>query len=441
MGLNHASSSDTEYGDLSSYMGLSETTSWLPRKCYNAAQHASLGWYDTQTVSLTVEDLEREPIYRVELAAFVHHARDASKAVLVQLPGGVSLQLNRAESYNAGTDPLLADQVVVTLQNSDGTTSVLAGLSDKSSFQYFVTLNNGRVPITIGVCRYDSDVAVLRIGTDDDDAAGCSSAPLYAFAGNGDATEEEAAVGEDSAPDTTIGQAAPQSWVANPAPAPTLKPTSPPTDPPVPAPIHTPPVPAPTRPPVPAPTDPLVPAPTPRPTTPSPTPAPEAAATTMPTTNGAPVHWVGRPTIPVSSITPQNGGGELGDSPSAASADDDDGKDSSALSTNGWLLVGGGLFLLALIVAGVVTQRRRRRRKAFFFSSLDFDEYNMVLENDNSHDDFDEEVASSGSRAFNKRIPSTPMTENGDISCSSVFSWSPDGKTVEVLWENAVVYG
>ena len=389
MGLNHASSSDTEYGDLSSYMGLSETTSWLPRKCYNAAQHGALGWYDTQTVSLTVEELEREPIYRVELAAFVHHARDTSKAVLVQLPGGVYLQLNRAESYNAGTDPLLADQVVVTLQNSDGTTTVLAGLNDKSSFQYFVTLSHGRVPITIGVCSYDNEVAVLRIGTDDDDAAGCSRAPLYAFFSNNDE-----AVGEDTTPDTAIGYAAPQSWVANPVPAPT---------------------------PVPNLTNPPVPAPTPRPTTQAPTQAPQAA-TTMPTTDYG------------SGGTPENGGGgETGDSPSAASntAANDDEKDTSAMSTKDWLLVGGGLVLLALIVVGVVIQRRRRRRKAFFFSSLDFDEY----------DDLDdEEVASNSGRAWNKRMLSTPMTEKGDISCSSVFSWSPDGKTVEVLLDSAVVY-
>jgi hypothetical protein len=168
--LSYASSSsnpedddddDDEYGDSTGYMGRSEPVAWVPRKCYNAAQHWALGWYEPHlrlslaepTATTTTSDAPVLPI-RITVAAFVDYAKisvddDTSMVVLVQLnDSSVYLQFNRAKDYNIGTD-MLQDQVVI-VQDEEENTLLLAGL-DMDNDVYTVQTDN--VSVQVRVCE------------------------------------------------------------------------------------------------------------------------------------------------------------------------------------------------------------------------------------------------------------------------------------------------
>ena len=170
LGLNHATLPLDPYGDTTSMMGISQFESYLPRKCYNAAQHWALGWYPNHRATVSVEDLETQA-RSVSLTGFVHHATTTTQqhAVLVELPSQVYLQYNLAQSYNSGVD-LYPNQVVLVVQNSDGTTTLTGALADSTSTHQYemTTMEGSTVTISISVCSWENNVVQLGIIMGDD---------------------------------------------------------------------------------------------------------------------------------------------------------------------------------------------------------------------------------------------------------------------------------
>ena len=195
LGLRHSGDDRTllnvgvEYGDTSGYMGQSVISPWTPRKCYNAAQHWQLGWYDAtnaQGESLRVSVVDASLPLQGSVAAFVDHEKvqNEKMVVLVQVESDIYLQFNRAKSYNSGTEFLFADKVVIVRDDGIDGTRLLATLAVDEHY----TTPNGR---TISVCQLvitdetldGIDYAVL--GIQEGSAVGCEgpsfmgdSAPL-----------------------------------------------------------------------------------------------------------------------------------------------------------------------------------------------------------------------------------------------------------------------
>jgi Gametolysin peptidase M11 len=213
--LRHAGlGSSKPYADLTGYMGVSTPIAWGPQKCYNAAQHWSLGWYDDKRMSLVGTDLS-SPI-TVKVAAFTDHEKIGSDyAVLVQVTDNVYLQFNRAKSYNVGTD-MMPDQVVVIRDDVEKTV-LLAGMDTSSN-----TLRLSSVAIQVCALNINFndasqiDYAVIAVASSDNGAM-CSGVLTSA-----------SAVIVATAPPTTY-------W-----------PTIQPTDPPIVSPVPPPPTHAPT---------------------------------------------------------------------------------------------------------------------------------------------------------------------------------------------------
>jgi Gametolysin peptidase M11 len=188
--LRHAGGlrSSEAYADTTGYMGRSTLELGAPLKCYNAAQHWQLGWYNQRSslrlslVDRSIQDRDQWPM-TVKVAAFVDHAKLNDKmAVLVQLDADTYLQFNRAKDYNVGTG-MMADEIVLVRDNSNST-SLLAGLDASGVYQY--KSSNPPTIVTVQVCAIviptDTtlvDYAVVAIdqrldssdGQDDDEQA------------------------------------------------------------------------------------------------------------------------------------------------------------------------------------------------------------------------------------------------------------------------------
>ena len=161
LGLRHSGDTiysdielDTEYGDSSGYMGESMSSAWTPQKCYNAAQHWQLGWFEggsneqpSVSFRLSLSDDSSSPQLplRINVAAFVDYSKivssldanssDESFVVLVQVTPNIYLQYNRAKAYNVGTDTVYANEIVIVEQDSDDlSTRVLASLQSDESY-------------------------------------------------------------------------------------------------------------------------------------------------------------------------------------------------------------------------------------------------------------------------------------------------------------------
>jgi Gametolysin peptidase M11 len=189
LGLRHSGDDQmrlgvgVEYGDTSGNMGQSVITPWAPQKCYNAAQHWKLGWYDetnSNGESLRVSLVDVGLPVQVSVAAFVDHKKlqNEQMVVLVQVESNIYLQFNRAKSYNVGTEPLFADKVVIVRDNGIDGTRLLASLGLDEQF----TTPRGR---TISVCQLVlTDVTLdaidyATVGIQDGTAVGCDG-PLVA---------------------------------------------------------------------------------------------------------------------------------------------------------------------------------------------------------------------------------------------------------------------
>jgi hypothetical protein len=169
-GLNHAGESGAAYGDSTSYMGSVVWSEETPKKCFNAAQHHTLGWYADWTLRLN--PLTDDGV-RVKVAAFV----DANKAeddepVLLNFDETYYGQYNRAADFNIGTQKY-KDEFVLIDGSEPGKTSLLAHLSVGESYDILNYLNTGR-SIRIKVCEslnsviFSADYFVIGIGRHSD---------------------------------------------------------------------------------------------------------------------------------------------------------------------------------------------------------------------------------------------------------------------------------
>ena len=218
--LRHSGRGSSEpYGDNTGYMGVSNPKAYGPQKCYNAAQHWSLNFYESQRLSLVNVNLSTGPVL-IQLAAFVDHDKVGSEyTVLVQVSSNTYLQFNRAKSYNVGTD-MMIDQVAVINDGGESTT-LIAGLDATSSVLHLSSISIQVCSINIGA-ESGIDFAVVAVATSDNGHM-CDGATLSSASG----------LVETPAPtNSPISQAPtnpPIAVTSAPVPAPTIVPTASPS--------------------------------------------------------------------------------------------------------------------------------------------------------------------------------------------------------------------
>ena len=218
--LRHSGRGSSEpYGDNTGYMGVSNPKAYGPQKCYNAAQHWSLNFYESQRLSLVNVNLSTGPVL-IQLAAFVDHDKVGSEyTVLVQVSSNTYLQFNRAKSYNVGTD-MMIDQVAVINDGGESTT-LIAGLDATSSVLHLSSISIQVCSINIGA-ESGIDFAVVAVATSDNGHM-CDGATLSSASG----------LVETPAPtNPPISQAPtnpPIAVTSAPVPAPTIVPTASPS--------------------------------------------------------------------------------------------------------------------------------------------------------------------------------------------------------------------
>jgi len=128
LGLSHSWRGNTEYGDISGYMGYTtSTSSTSPRKCFNAAKLWQLGWYSRQSRTIAPSS----PATVIDLKALVNAGND--DVALVQIGSRHYLSYNFAEGFNSGTE-LFAYEVALYSRESDKTSKALAGLFENDRF-------------------------------------------------------------------------------------------------------------------------------------------------------------------------------------------------------------------------------------------------------------------------------------------------------------------
>jgi Gametolysin peptidase M11 len=146
MGLNHARKHGERYKDLTGYMGSSQRSMDGPLKCYNAAQHWKMGWYDDHTFTWDLNSLSHTatvvpPPQLIRLIPFVDYETLSKKNdtnnnpqqhyVLISLADELFLQFNLAWSFNEGTGDY-EDKVVVVNGTDDNLIDGLDGTTHAS---------------------------------------------------------------------------------------------------------------------------------------------------------------------------------------------------------------------------------------------------------------------------------------------------------------------
>lgn len=166
--------------DISGYMGSVLPSETRPKKCFNAAHHDALGWYDDQKFVLSPLS---QPGVRVRVAAFVDHDRATiDEPVLLSLDDQYFMQFNRAKNYNEHTEEY-PDKLVVT-KKGEGGTELLVALG--AGQVYLLRDYNGSgLTVRVMVCRssvddiFSADALVVGIG-----AAGAAENPcIHDFSG------------------------------------------------------------------------------------------------------------------------------------------------------------------------------------------------------------------------------------------------------------------
>jgi hypothetical protein len=168
IGIGHSSKHGKRYDDLTGYMGRSQPQLEGPQKCYNAAQHWQLGWYESHRLDWQDEILAPRI---VTLYSFVDimFIQDPTGFVLINIADKVYLQLNSAKSFNAGTGDFKNMVTVV----EGGIDNLVDGLDAVSHSRFEArNFNDDGNTLIIEVCGFlqDSvglDLAILSIGLQD----------------------------------------------------------------------------------------------------------------------------------------------------------------------------------------------------------------------------------------------------------------------------------
>ncbi|GKY90413.1 hypothetical protein MPSEU_000015100 [Mayamaea pseudoterrestris] len=175
-GLMHSWEGGMDYGDTTGFMGSATEKVDFPQRCYNAENHAQLGWYDDRLLQV---DTGVSNLYQV--AAFVDYKlTNPSQYVVLEIVSmGLYLQYNRAKSYNSDTGEH-PDTLVIVQKTSSGTNLVASLTENDNPF-----VANG---VVIVVCSVSSDATgstadVLIVGIGPDSSV-CSL--LYAASSRSD---------------------------------------------------------------------------------------------------------------------------------------------------------------------------------------------------------------------------------------------------------------
>jgi len=118
----------------------------FPQKCYNAANHAQLGWYDDRKIVLNPNVPQK-----IRLAAFAHYDRTVPNThYIVASTGNVFMQFNRGTGINSGTYEYKDYLVIVAQQQGRIGTELIKALNHPFDplFEYD---DNGRI-WTIEIC-------------------------------------------------------------------------------------------------------------------------------------------------------------------------------------------------------------------------------------------------------------------------------------------------
>jgi surface protein len=179
MGVLHSGLGSDEVGDRTGYMGTGGSAAYTPRKCFNGAKHAQLGWFQSKQLDLTIQDIQslNTP---VTVAAFVDYDKAQSRSdmnVIVSVGSSLYIQYNRAKAHNVDTEQ--PDTVTVTMDLGLGGRSLrLAALQVGETSQ----VNAGKgVQLNFKVCSVqvgDSntpDTAVVSISSGGDN---CGAPPV-----------------------------------------------------------------------------------------------------------------------------------------------------------------------------------------------------------------------------------------------------------------------
>ena len=92
-------------------------------KCFNAANHDQLGWFQDRSLTLTTSSLQGKPPILLQVAAFVDYSiTDKSTPVNVKINNKYFMQYNRNTKHNRGTQDF-ANLLTITTKRSDSGTN------------------------------------------------------------------------------------------------------------------------------------------------------------------------------------------------------------------------------------------------------------------------------------------------------------------------------
>ena len=259
LGLGHSNEDGQPYADWTGYMASGLPDHDKPKKCFNAANHAQLEWFQDRIRTWKKEEGSR----LVKLAGFVHYAQTTVGEPVILQFGRFYGQYNLAVKHNEGTEEYANEFVLV--EQVDGATELRTHLAVGQSVRISGT--------SIFICgTVDSQPQSLLVGI--------GSVPL-AESGNLCGLPVENIASQPTDPPTRQPTDPP---TRRPTEKPTLQPTKKPTEKPTPQPTDEP-TDKPTKAPTPEPTG----NPTKAPTTIKPTPAlggeSDTTSTSAPTTS------------------------------------------------------------------------------------------------------------------------------------------------------------
>lgn len=239
IGLPHSNEHGDKYGDSTGYMSRSYRNANWPRRCFNGANSAYLGWYKDKTLDMNDSDSPR----LVKLAGVVDYGKAAGdEPVLINIGNSKWVQYNRAKWFNENTGEY-PDHVIVT-QRVDGGTDVVGTVLPGETFAFgdFQVKSCRRVE---GENENNADYMLISVGKGTDlscptSGSGSSSEGTANNGNNGDENDssnnsevEESTEKETPFPTETPIRVPTKPPTRPPSESPTISPaTTPPTIPP-----------------------------------------------------------------------------------------------------------------------------------------------------------------------------------------------------------------
>lgn len=155
MFLRHSGDYKNQYADITGQMGFASRWSGNgPERCYNAAKHYNLGWFEDRTVC--VDDVIGHIHWGGRLATFVDYNLTSPEEFVIIRIGDIYMQYNRAKSFNVHTGKHQDQVVIVHAPRINSPSILLAGISAEdpsvSSVFRYKNFTNG-VDLIIEACE------------------------------------------------------------------------------------------------------------------------------------------------------------------------------------------------------------------------------------------------------------------------------------------------